>query len=156
MTQLTPHFSLDEFTASDIAKRLGIDNSVPVELMVNAQQTCRMLESVRAHLSRLAGRDIPINISSGYRCPAVNIAVGSNLGSDHIKALAADIKAPEFGTALAVSQALAPVLHIIGIGQLIYEFDSWTHVSAREPVNEINRIITISHAGTQVGVVETA
>lgn len=151
---LTPHFTVDEFVRSAKAQELGVDNSLPATLLPEAQRTCELLERIRVHLSRLAGRQVPIWISSGYRCLAVNRAVGSDDTSDHVRALAADLKAPAFGSAFEVAQALAPRVSELGIGQLIHEFGSWVHVSTRAPAKPVNRIITISSRGTQVGIVE--
>lgn len=151
---LSPHFTDHEFTASDMAERRGIDNSLPSALLANAEGTARMLESIRTYLSKRAGRDIPVQITSGYRCPALNRAIGSSDASDHTKAMAADIKAPAFGTAFEVATALAPHVSELGIGQLIHEFGSWVHVSTRVPSNPVNRIITIDKAGTHLGIVQ--
>jgi hypothetical protein len=84
----------------------------------------------------------------------LNRAIGSGDTSDHRKAMAADFRAPSFGTPLQVCKALAPVVSVLGIGQLILEFNSWVHVSTRPSDKIINRIITISKAGTQAGIVE--
>jgi zinc D-Ala-D-Ala carboxypeptidase len=151
---LSPHFTVEEFTASDTASRRGIDNSLPATLLVAAGQTCDMLERIRDRLSQLAGVTVPIEISSGYRCHALNQAVGSADTSDHPKGMAADFKAPTFGSPLEVCQALAPLVSDLEIGQLIYEYGRWIHVSTRRPDKQINRIITISQRGTEVGVLE--
>jgi zinc D-Ala-D-Ala carboxypeptidase len=76
--------------------------------------------------------------------------------SDHLRAMAADFKAPAFGTPLEVCRALAPHLDDLGIGQLIHEFGTWVHVSTRRPEREVNRTLTISHAGTMPGIVGVA
>jgi zinc D-Ala-D-Ala carboxypeptidase len=152
--KLSEHFSVDEFTQSDTAKRLGIDNSLPPELLLHATATASMLEAIRAYLSAQAGKEIPVNITSGYRCEALNKAIGSANTSDHIKAYATDIKAPAFGSALTVSRALAPKMDALGIGQIIYEFGSWVHVSSRKADKTINRMITINKSGVHVGIVE--
>ena len=152
MTQISTHFSIAEFTASDTAQRRGIDNDLPVELYASAHATCEMLEKIRNHLSSLAGKPIPIQITSGYRCGTLNQAIGSSSSSDHVHARAADIKAPEFGSAFDVSKALAPMVSALGIGQLIFEYNSWTHVSTRLPDKIINRIITIDKRGTRAGI----
>ncbi len=144
---LSPHFTLDEFTASDTAVRHGLDNSVPPELMANAFAAAAMMERIR---DALGGK--PIIITSGYRAPAVNKAVGSGLGSDHPKAMAVDFKCPAFGTPYEVCQQLAPLVSVLDIGQLIHEFGRWIHVSTRTPDKLLNRIITISSAGTEVGI----
>lgn len=143
---MTLHFSLAEFTASDTAARLGINNDLPDDLREAAQQTLEMMERIRFHI------DAPIAISSGYRCEALNKAVGSKPGSDHILAFAVDFKAPKAGTPFQVAASLAPVIGIIGIGQLILEFGTWVHVSTKIPDKLINRIITINKTGTKAGI----
>jgi zinc D-Ala-D-Ala carboxypeptidase len=152
--QLSPHFSLAEFTASDTAARQGINNELPSTLLPIAQDTAAMLERIRQYLSQRAGREIPMQITSGYRCLALNAAIGSSPTSDHPKALAADWKAPEFGTPLQICRLLAPLVDVLGIGQLIHEFGTWVHTSQRVPALPINRVITISRAGTQAGIRE--
>jgi hypothetical protein len=143
---MTPHFSLEEFTASDMAARLGIDNSLPDDLREAAKQTLEMMERIRFHI------DAPITITSGYRCEALNKAVGSKSGSDHTMAFAVDFKAPKAGTPFQIAASLAPVIKIVGIGQLILEFGTWVHVSTRIPDKVINRIITIDKTGTRAGI----
>jgi zinc D-Ala-D-Ala carboxypeptidase len=152
-TLLSPHFTLQEFTDSDIAQRLRVDNSVPPELMDNARATAMMLERIRVHLSDLRGRPVPILLSSGYRCPQVNRAAGSRDTSDHRKAMGADWRAPEFGTPLQICRALAPVVSLLSIGQLAYEH-TWVHVSTRVPDKSVNRIITVNGKGWLPGIVE--
>jgi zinc D-Ala-D-Ala carboxypeptidase len=154
MSQITPHFSIAEFTQSDTAARNHIDNSLPDLLQDNALSTCLLLERIRGVLSKYSGRDISINITSGFRCPELNRMVGSGSGSDHLKARAADFKAPDFGTPYNIASILAPMVDSIGIGQLIYEFDSWIHVSTVKPSNPVNRILTIGHAGAIAGIVK--
>jgi hypothetical protein len=151
---MTPHFNLAEFTRSDVATRRGIDNSLPAELVPAARQTLEMLERIRRRLSDLAQRDVPIIVSSGYRCPALNTVIGSSSTSDHIKACAADWSAPSFGKPVDVCRALAPMVGILGIGQLIHEFGQWVHTSTLVPQRVSNRIITISKAGVVTGIVE--
>ena len=143
---MTPHFSLEEFTASDTAARLGINNDLPDELRENALKTLEMMERIRFHI------DSPISITSGYRCEALNRAVGSKPGSDHTLAFAVDFKAPKAGTPFQIAASLAPVFKIIGIGQLILEFGTWVHVSTRIPDKVINRIITIDKTGVRAGI----
>lgn len=151
---LSAHFTEEEFCASDTAARFGIDNSLPEVYLPNALVTCDALEKIRAHLTSLKGYTIPIIISSGYRCLELNAAIGSKPSSDHIKALAADIKAPAFGTPLEVCKTLAPVMGLLGLGQVIYEFGAWTHISTRAPELYDNRLLTINSHGTQFGIME--
>lgn len=154
--RLSDHFTAEEFTASDTARRLGIDNALPASMLVAATSTCQLLERIREHLSRVAGHDVPVILTSGYRCQALNTAIGSGPGSDHPRAMAADIKAPAFGTPYQVACELAVHVSDLDIGQLIHEFGAWVHVSTRKPDKQLNRIITISKAGTEVGILEVA
>lgn len=149
---MTPNFSLAEFVRSDTAARRGMDNSLPNDLRPSAMATLEMMERIRAHLSDIAGKSVPIQITSGYRAPAVNLAVGSSSTSDHPKACAVDWIAPTFGDPYAICSALAPHVSQLGIGQLIQEFGSWTHVSTRLPDKLINRVITIDRTGTRAGI----
>lgn len=152
--QLTRHFTLQEFTASDTAsRRPDIDNSLPPELLLEARRTCEMLERIRARLSDLAGQTVPIILTSGYRCLQLNRLIGSGDGSDHVRAMAADFKVGRF-TAYQVARSLAPAVDELGIGQLIHEYGSWVHVSTKRPAHAVNRIITISRRGVAAGIVE--
>ena len=74
--QLTPHFSLAELTASNKAKDMGIDNTPPQELIPRLIRTAEMLERIRELLGA------PVMVTSGYRCSALNKAVGSASTSD--------------------------------------------------------------------------
>lgn len=153
MTQLTEHFSVEEFTKSATAETLGIDNSLPDNLIGNATLSAAMMERIRAHLSGLAGKPVPLIPTSGYRCLALNRAKRSSDTSDHVRALAWDFRAPAFGTPFEVARALLPLVESGAVGQLIHEFGSWVHVSTRSPDKAINSVITISAAGTEVGIV---
>ena len=87
--KLSEHFSLSEFERSATATRLGIDNSVPSQYIPALQQLCKeILEPLR----EFAGQ--PIIISSGYRCPQLNVKVGGVYSSQHTLGEAADIRLP--------------------------------------------------------------
>lgn len=64
MTQLSPHFTLEEMTFSDTAARMLINNDAPLEVVYNLKRTANGLERVRQLLNNNA-----IRISSGYRSP---------------------------------------------------------------------------------------
>lgn len=157
---LSPHFSLAEFVASAKALQLGLDNSLPDHLLPSARQTAEMLERVRSYLSKRLGRPVPLLLSSGYRCLLLNKAVGSEKGSDHVKAMAADWSAPAFGSPVEICRALAPQISTLGIGQLIYECPApgrqWVHTSTRVPERLCNRVITIARSGPVLGIREGA
>jgi len=146
--------SLEDFERSDTAVRLGLHNAVPEMLLPTARETLAMMDRIQAYLSAEAGRDVQIFVSSGYRCPTLNLAVGSNLASDHPRAMACDWTAPLFGTPREICVALVPVLDELGIGQLIWEFGRWCHSSSRPMSVAANRVLTINHAGTSQGIAQ--
>ena len=118
--KLSEHFSIDEFTASQTATRLGIDNSLPLDLYTNARRTCILLEEIRQIIGNR-----PVHINSGYRCPSLNERIGGSQTSAHMQALAADFVCHSFGTPLEIVELLAAVLP--DFDQLIYE-GTWVHV----------------------------
>jgi zinc D-Ala-D-Ala carboxypeptidase len=153
MTQLTAHFSLDELTRTEVRTA---SNACPAALLPDLLDTAAMLERVRAALAADCGRDVRIDVTSGYRSPAVNAAVGGSPHSDHLMGLAADFRAPDYGTPYQVATFLATRTEALGIGQVIHEFGRWAHVSRKAPDRAVNRAITISAAGTVAGIVEVA
>ena len=147
--KLTAHFTLGELTRSSTAERLRLDNTPTPEALRALQTTAEMLERIRTTLGR------PIIVTSAYRSPAVNRAVGGATSSDHMAGQAADIVVPAFGTPHLVASALAPLVSVLGIGQLILEGvkgKQWVHVSTRTPLKPVNRVITITDAGVRVGI----
>ena len=87
--KLSEHFSLSEFERSATATRLGIDNRVPSQYIPALQQLCKeILEPLREFTGQ------PIIISSGYRCPQLNIKVGGVYSSQHTLGEACDIRIP--------------------------------------------------------------
>jgi hypothetical protein len=151
--QLSPHFTLAELTRSNKAQALGIDNTAPPEIVPRLVLLAEMLERIRSTLGA------PVIVTSGYRCPVLNAAVGGRTSSDHTGGHAADIVAPAFGEPTEVARLLAPRVDVLGIGQLILEGvagKQWVHVSTHTPERQINRVITITDAGTVPGIVGLA
>lgn len=121
--QLTIHISYEEMIRSDWAARQGVDNGCPDHLLDNLRRTAEGLQIIRNFLG------VPLTINSGYRCPAVNAAIGGAPTSQHLEAKAADFVAPLYGTPEAIARALEPKMAEFGIDQLIFEFGRWVHVS---------------------------
>lgn len=127
MTQLTPHFTLEELIASETASRHGIDNTPYPEHLDNLLRLATFLEEVKA---LLGGK--PIMVNSAYRGPAVNEKVGGSKASQHMVGCAADIRVPGM-TPREV--CLAIKASDLAFDQLIQEFyeegkaGGWTHIS---------------------------
>lgn len=150
---LTPHFTLAEMTRSSTAERLRLANTPDDAALAALLLTAELLERIRAVL------DAPVIVTSAYRAPAVNRAVGGATTSDHMAGQAADILAPRFGTPYRVAKTLAPLVDKLGIGQLILEGvggKQWVHVSTRPSTKAVNRVITITDAGARAGIHEVA
>ncbi len=116
------YFSLSEFLNSATAKRLGIDNTPTFEIVDNLNKLADYLDAIREKLGK------PILISSGFRCPILNKAVGGVANSQHQKGLAADLVCADM-------ESLEKVLRETGgFDQLIKEHRKgsnsfWFHVS---------------------------
>lgn len=80
------YFTLHELSRSSTAARLHIDNTPTAEARANLTA---LVENVLDPLRRAWGR--PIHVNSGYRCAAVNRAVGGVPTSMHLSGHAADI-----------------------------------------------------------------
>ena len=80
------YFNLSELTASATAERLAIDNTPP---HAARKMLTILVEQLLDPIRRRYGA--PIIVTSGYRCPALNTAVGGVANSHHIVGCAADI-----------------------------------------------------------------
>ena len=131
------YFSIEELVKSASAERLAIDNTPPRA----AQQMLTILvEQLLDPIRRRYGA--PIIVTSGYRCPALNTAVGGVANSHHIIGCAADIVGglppppPTGGGDLPPNRYLYEIIvHMqregaIRFTQLIAEKDyRWLHIS---------------------------
>lgn len=136
MTRLTPHFTLEELT---ITQHREIDNTPPKEVLDNLLKTALLLEEVRTRLG------VPILISSGYRCPALNASVGGQKNSQHMTGQAADFIAPAFGSPQTIVSTL--VDSGIEYDQLIVEFGRWVHISCAQSPRR--QALVIDSTGTR-------
>jgi hypothetical protein len=85
-TNVTMHFTIEELCASSTAKAKGINNTPNTQQMINLVYLCAyVLEPLRVAMGQ------PIKIGSGFRCQALNKAVGGVFNSQHTKGQAADL-----------------------------------------------------------------
>lgn len=80
------YFSFKEFERSSTAELQGIDNTIPDEAKRNIEA---LVDNVLDPLREAWGK--PIRVGSGYRCPALNKAVGGVATSQHMVGQAADL-----------------------------------------------------------------
>ena len=121
-TYLSPHWTLEELIYSSTAVRLGIDNTPPPAIVANLTQACSLFEQVRALLG------VPMHTDSGFRCWTLNAVVGGSKTSGHPLGWCLDFIAPQFGTPLEIIKAI--ISKGIKFDQLIWEFETWVHISA--------------------------
>lgn len=123
MTELSPHFTLEELLDSQTATRFGFDEqfSPDKQIQLNLKDLCEnVLEPIRARVNA------PLNISSGYRCERVNSAIGGATTSQHCKGQAADITVK--GKTVEEVYLSIKTSDLV-FDQLIQEFGHWTHIS---------------------------
>ena len=109
---------LEELTAT---QQRGLSNDPPPPVLTRLTETARILETVRALLGNR-----PILVTSGYRSPEVNRAVGGSATSAHMRGEAADFICPAFGSPRAVCRAIAA--SDLRFDQLIEENGRWVHL----------------------------
>jgi hypothetical protein len=139
---ITANFSLREMIHSDIAVAHNIRNVPNGEHLDNLIILCqKLLQPIRDALG------IVIEVSSGFRCPALNAIAASyrlkngrwvyrsgSKTSDHMKGRAADLKSP----AMTARELFYAIIDTgIEFDQIILEFDRWVHISFRN--DETNR-----------------
>lgn len=146
---LSPNFTLSEMTKSQTAIRRGIINE-PDEQDIAALERLAMsvLQPVRDHFGT------PVIVTSGYRCPDLNMAIGSKGSSQHIKGEAADFEVIGHGN----FEVATWIRDTLDFDQLILEFwrdddpnAGWVHCSYVGPGQNRKEALTITGRGARVG-----
>ena len=122
--KLSENFTLEEMTASRIAKNMHLSN-IPSETETNNLiRLCQtILQPIRNKLNA------PLTVTSGFRCSSLNKIVGGSLTSQHLKGAAADIIYQDNKLLWDLIVSMISNQEII-VGQLIYERNlSWIHIS---------------------------
>jgi len=128
--RLSKNFVLSEITRSNTAKRLGIDNGPNKDHLRNIQRlVSNLVQPMRDALG-------PIRISSGYRNPNVNRAIGGSTKSQHCKGEAMDLQFWNDGK-ISNKEIYDWVLKSgVEFDQMINEFDfAWIHISLKKEGN---------------------
>ena len=128
--KLSENFSLSEFERSMMAERLGIDNAIPNEAQLSLRTLCvKVLQPLRELYEK------PLAISSGYRCEALNKAVGGVPTSQHRLGEAADVQCEDGAVRL---------LHLLEESDIVFDqailYRTFLHVSYREGRNRMQVI----------------
>ena len=125
------YFTFNELTFSPTAKRKNIDNTP--DSTVKAKLTA-LVANILDPLREAYGK--PIVVTSGYRCPKLNKAVGGVPKSQHLKGEAADIRT--LSDKPSDNKKLFDLIIKLNLpfDQLIDEYGyNWIHVSYSQSLN---------------------
>ena len=139
ITRLSAHFALEELACT---QHRDLDNTPPAEVIATLRRTAAQMEAVR----RVLG-DRVISISSGYRSPEVNRAVGGARTSAHLSGHAVDFNCYGLGSPREVCRAIAA--SDLAFDQLIEE-GIWVHISF-DPRLRRQILTRCSHGGYALG-----
>src|ERR1035437_9315069 len=127
--KLSEHFMLSEMLVSETATAENITEQFEPtqDIIDNLTELCTgLLEPLRAAISEKLGEDTPIHITSGYRCPKLNDAVGGVPYSQHEYGQAADTHIDKM-----LIEDWYQFVKASGMpyDQCLNEYDEWAHVS---------------------------
>jgi zinc D-Ala-D-Ala carboxypeptidase len=138
---ISTHCSWHEAVDSATAEKEGIDNTPPDYIIPVMQTTANcVFEPIRAHFG------VPLRISSFYRCPDLNKAVGGVPNSQH-----------QFGQAIDIEMGWEMNLQImewardnLDYDQILNEYPdangnpSWVHISYVSPQKNRKQYLPIT------------
>jgi hypothetical protein len=140
--KLSPNFTYEEMVASQTAARKGIDNTPSRR---HVKDFVKLLNGVLEPLRKRYGK--PVLITSGYRSPELNDAIGGSETSQHMRGQAADFRVHQ--------ESIQDVFEWIVLesdlkyDQIIWEYGRWIHVSYEESNNR-NMILVASKTSDSV------
>lgn len=127
------YFSISELVRSAKATALNIDNRPQLGHIINMESLItHVLDPIRERFGQA------IYVNSGYRCRALNVAVGGARNSAHTEGRAADIRAGQRKDNARLLQIISEMAEQLPLGQVISECESngtpaWIHVEYRMP-----------------------
>ena len=124
--KITEHFTYEEFTRTSHASLQEKNREWGAGFAHNFISLAKELEKIREHLAR------PVFITSGYRCPALNTAVGGAGMSQHLTGAAVDFVVKDFQDLGGCRQVFEWARKNCIYGQLILEAPTgrkpWIHM----------------------------
>jgi len=125
---------------STTAKRLGIKNEPDTPQLTNLKLIAEnVFQPIRDNFK------VPIYVSSGYRSPKLNSAIGGSVTSQHTQGRALDLDADVFG-GVSNAEIFFYIKECLDFDQLIWEFGDvhnpdWIHVSYNSPESNKKRVL---------------
>lgn len=127
---ITQHFKYSELNHSGYAASNGMRNVAEGYAKENQEWLAIVLETIRNHFN------VPMTITSGYRSPKVNKAVGGSPTSAHMHGSAADVVFADVAKNTLAQRKrayeVARYLESIGVkyDQIIW-YPTWIHIGMR-------------------------
>lgn len=121
-----PNFTIAELCKSSTADKLGIDNKPSKLATENLKYLAKhLLQPIRDHFG------VPIKVTSGYRSPALNAAIGGSETSFHAHGMAADIQFTSAEKVYTLFDIFTYVYDMLMYTELIAEElpNGWVHVA---------------------------
>lgn len=140
MKNISKYISYEEATTSQTATRKSISNVPSDKELINMQLVgIRVFDVIREHFN------IPLRVSSFFRCLLLNNAVGGSKTSQHCKGQAIDMQGTDKVTNKMIFDFIKENLDF---DQLIWEFGNeenpaWVHVSYVSKEKNRKQILTI-------------
>lgn len=138
------YFSINEFVVSSTAKSKRIDNTPSEEIKQHIIEAVDKLydplrEAWGNYCNRFKLGKAGIKVNSGYRCPALNAAVGGAKTSGHLSGYAADLY-PLNGKLDKFIPFVKDWLKVnnIQFDECLNEYDRWLHMSYKS-INGLQR-----------------
>lgn len=128
------HFNLSEFFRSSTAAKNGIKNEPDLDEKATVVRNINLLvDNILDPVGNKFSK--PVIITSGYRCPQVNMLVGGSKNSQHMSGCAADFHVGGF-TPSMMYQVFLYIFDTLEFDQLIfYRSKNFIHVSYVENCN---------------------
>lgn len=138
---LSPHFSFNELTNTSHSEVLPQNREYAKAFMKQLKYTAGALEEVRELLG------VPMTITSGYRMPQLNKAVGGSATSKHTQGLCADF----IPIGMSVKEAFAKITankdKLLSVRKVIIEGvkgKNWIHLQAKVSTDEPTELYATS------------
>lgn len=147
--RISKHITFAEGIKSQQATRLGISNMPTDEHLLNMHSVANLcFEPLREHFG------VPIAVTSFYRSPAINKAIGGSMSSQHCKGQAMDLDADVFG-GITNAQIFNWLKDNVVFDQLIWEFGDdknpdWVHVSYNATGKNRKHVLKAVKAGDAI------
>ena len=121
--KIAEHFTISELVGTSYADLEAENIYYALDHFNELTRLAQFCERVRSVLN------VPMNITSGVRCPKLNKKVGGTDNSDHIKLLAVDFVPSKIKLKTAFDKIRNSNLDY---KQLILEKNTWIHISLGE------------------------